>query len=312
MGVRNLHWHSLNAGRCYPLDESATLLSDAGRLLPNDVLVDCRLSFPQSLARYAFLGAMSVTEHAVTVTFLGSQIPARQSGCDDAETQGQFTPLAAVALSKAGLVVGRNYAVTPLGDGVGGWVTFGDGVFNSRNGDPYYYGGRFSTVAQSLLAPRAARSYRDPPVTSVGRLGEATSLKNLVRLKAGVDMAIEVEELTIQGRTRQAIVFKLQSTTPVGEGRNVFELYRGPCADRPESGNCEGDPIERINAVQPDCCGRISLNFVGCASLTPTADGHGVVIDCGIGLTDVCAGPDKLPDLDGKLPNERDGECPDA
>lgn len=307
--ARNLAWYALNAARAYPLDEAATLLSDAGKLVPSDILVDCKLTFPVSKARYAYLGAMSVTENAVTLTFVGSTIPARQPTCEEEESAGELVPLAAVSLPKAGLSAYRHYAVTPLLDGVGGWVVFGNGVFNRKAESAVYFTGKFSTVYQSMLTPRSASPYRDPAVTGVGRTGDSTKLRGLVLLKTGPDLEIVGETLTIDGVQRHAAVFQLTSTTPVGEGRNVFNIYRGPCSGRPESDTCDGQPIEQINAASPDCCGRISLNFIGCARLTPTADNHGLIIDCGIGLSDVCAGPDALPAADGTLPNERLSEC---
>ncbi len=313
MGTRNLDWYALNASRAYPLDEAATLTDDAGNLLPNDVLVDCKLMFPQSAAAYAYLGGLTVTERIVTLTLLGSDVPARQTLCGvDPTDRGLFTPLAAVSLPREQIVVGRHYAVEALLPGVGGWVVFGPGVNNRRGSDDRYYRGRFSGVSQSMLSLRSARSYLDLPVTSLGRLGNGTALTGLVRLKAGSDLEIVAETAVIDGETRDVIVFRLKSTTPVGGGRNVFELYRGPCDPRPESGTCLGPVIEQINAAVPDCCGQIAINFLGCARLTPTADGHGLVIDCGVGLSDVCVGPDELPDQYGRLPNERPSECPDA
>lgn len=310
MAVRNLAWYALNASRAYPLDESATLTTDAGGLLPNDVLVDCRLLFPESLAKYAYLGAMTVSAKAVTLIFMGTAAPLRSGGCDAAPAAGTPVPLAAISLPKTGLVVHRHYPVQPLADGVGGWVVFGSGVTNKREGDVRYVAARFTSPSQTLLAPRAARSYAALPVTSASQATESTKLDGLVKLKAGSDIEISAESLTIAGRVRNAIVFRLKSTSPVGSGRNVFQIFSGDCLPRPESGNCDAEPIEQINSVSPDCCGRLSLNFLGCARLTPTADGHGVVIDCGVGMSDVCAGPDSLPAADGTLPNERTGECP--
>ena len=138
MTVRNQSWYNANASRPYPLDDAASGITDAGAPLPHHILVDLNLRFPESVATSAFLGAVSVTGTLVTVTILGEQ------GSD-------FVPLAAVSLLKP-ITQGRQYALTPLQDGVGGWLVLGGGVLDSN------FTGRFSEPEQSRLAARCARS----------------------------------------------------------------------------------------------------------------------------------------------------------
>lgn len=309
MAARNLHWYSLNAGRSYPVDEAATLLSDSGELLPSDIIVDCHLTFPETAARYAYIGAVTVSAGAVSVIIMGSDVPVRQATCSSEESEEVGVPLASISMAKTNLVTGRNYPLVAMYPGVGGWIVFGEGVTNKRGDSSLYYKGKFSSVVQSGLNPRAARSYRGLPIPSIAKMGESVLLTGIVLLKGGTDFEIVQETRTIEGDEVNAIIFRLVSKSPGGSDRNVFQVYSGQCLPRPETGNCDGDPIEQINGATPDCCGIITVNFAGCASVKLTTDGHGIVVDCDVGMTDVCAGPDNLPANDGSLPNEREGEC---
>ncbi len=60
--------------------------------------------------------------------------------------------------------------------------------------------------------------------------------------------------------SRTALVFRL---TQSFANRNILDDYSGLCAKRPESGNCEKTPIERINTVGPSCAGNLNIEFRG-------------------------------------------------
>ncbi len=308
MPVRNLDWYSLNSERAYPVDEGATLLSDAGELLPNDIIVDLHLAIPDDVAKFAFIGSISVTAGAVSLVIMGSGAPAQQSEASEELEEGSPVPLAAISVAKSSLQQGRHYALTAMTPGVGGWIVFGSGATNKKGTSSLYYKGKFTSPAQSCFVPKAVYAYKKLPIPYMARHNEEQTLSGIIRLKGGSDMEIVKETIEIEGDEVEAIVFRLKNKATSGEGRNVFEVYSGPCAARPETGNCDGDPIEQLNAAVPDCCGRLTLNFTGCASITPTEDGHGIVVDCAIGMSDIC-GTDKLPDSEGNLPNEKDSDC---
>ena len=291
MSVRSQNWYDLNEARAWPVDDTATLLSDDGTRLPNDVIADVYLRFPEILGDRAFISTLTVSTRIVTVTFLGSG-----SG---------FTPMASISLPRP-VEPYRQYELESLYPGVGGWMTFGDGI-NDLTDRSW----RFSSSIQTLLLAQAARRYRPLPVSSVGVEGSDAELSGIVKLLGGNDITTVVEERLIEGVLRDVAVVKLLDKQEEST-RNLQELYAGACGQRPESGNCTGPaPIEFVNTVAPDCCGNLSIEFQGCGDLSSITGECGVVIDCGFGLAEACVTPDRLPDSTGRLPNEYDDQCVD-
>lgn len=298
MSVRNAHWYNLNETRSYPLADEATEISDAGERMPSDIVTDLNLRFPDSLGRYAFFGSVAVTSNLVSVTL---------QAADDPDAIGTLTPLAVFSIAKSDLIQGRQYSLQAQMPGVGGWIVLGSGVDE-------LYSGRFSVPRQALLAPRAARTYPVPPVTSLGKLHRTPAMTGIVTLRAVDPLQIVAEEREIDGVLRDAIVIRLvQPESPLPElselDTNVFELFSGPCNARPESETCGNpEPIEAINIVPPDCDGNITIVFRGCAAISEVVQECGIVLDCDLNLSEVCL-PDRLPDADGTLPNEYEDQC---
>jgi len=328
MPVRNQNWYDLNESRPFPVDDTATGLSDAGLRLPSGLIADLILKVPKTLGERAWLGAVTNTPHLVAITIMS---------CDDYFAVSSFTPMATLYVRKP-IVPRRPYTLEAQYPGVGGWITFGDEILDNM------WWGKFSSPSQSLLHPSTVRAYQELPIPSVSSRGNATPLTGIVRLEGGNDIEIVKECREIpgyapdvlhqceptNGKLREVIVFRLRSERPDtaglgARGYNVFEKYAGLCGNRPESENC-GDPapIESIAGVLPDCCGNITLNFSGCAIVSEIAEAVefdymgdpvavtsycGFVLDCGLGLSDACVTQDRLPLPDGTLPNEYDDLC---
>lgn len=287
--IRNQNFYDLNAGRAYPLDDRATRTGDGGERLPNAALVDLNLRFPAALGEYAFLSSLAVTPTLVTATFL--------AGPDPAAPPAAFAPLAAVTARRP--AAGRPVALDALHEGVGGWVVFGPAE------EPF--SGRFSTPAQGLLLPRCARPYRPLPVRSVRKAGAGAGLTGVVALKGGGDIEIVSAERVVDGAARRVVVVRLNSFSA---GRNVFDLYKGPCGGRPETDTCGRPGVEFFNTVAPDCDGNIRLTFTGETVAVPYAgSSEGLVLTHPLGLTEACTRDDRLPDRTGRLPNEYDDGC---
>lgn len=305
MSIRNEHWYSLNAGTDYPVDDTATCRTNDGRRLPPGFLVDLVLRWPQTLGAYAFVGAVSITARAVSLTL---EAAADLDGARPA-------PLAVLALPQPA-DEGRQYALVPQAAGVGGWVVFGAALR-----EPYVWHGRFASPRQSLLTAKAARPYRPLPVRSVRGLQADQQLTGIIQLRASSPLTITAESRDIAGVERDAIVFRLLAQDSAGDftvsalerqlvgspsPENLFRDFAGPCKGRPESNTCGNPaPIEFINSVGPTCAGLITLDFRGCAvvaQLTPTC---GIVLDCGTGLSQVCT-PPFIPDATGRLPDALD------
>jgi hypothetical protein len=292
MPTINQHWYSSNNTRGYPLDDAASGVDDKGKLLPSDILVDAALRFPSHYGVRAALSTVTVTPNIVAITIVGV-------------LEDTFSPLA-ICTIKQPVQQGKAYAVKSQVPGVGGWVVFGSGVKGAS------YNGRFTTAEQGVLSARAARPYRPLPVESVRNINDQQALTGLVALRASAPLEITAEVLEINDVLRQAVVFRLVDTpeqtsltvAATTAQTSVFSQFSGACGGRPESYTCpEPTPIEFINSVYPDCYGKITLDFRGCARLTPIEDFHGAIIECQASLTDVCPAP-FLPDSAGLLPSE--------
>lgn len=305
MPIRNTHWYSINEGISYPIDDAALCVGDGDTRLPNNIITDLYLRWPETLGRYAFLASMSVTPTLVSLTI---------QGCDSLDGPPNFTPLAVLAVTKP-IDQGRQYAFKAQAQGVGGWVVFGSGVE-----EEVPYRGRFSSPRQAFLTARAARAYRVLPVSGMRALQADAPLQGIVLLKANDPLYIAKEEREIDGVLRDAIVVRLLDGAgidgfPVPEEarqvsgykeQSVFKRFSGPCAGRPESNTCgDPNPIEFINAVGPSCDGTFTLEFKGCAQISKIIEPCGIAIDCGLGLVDACL-PAALPDSEGRLPSEYD------
>lgn len=297
--LRNRDWYNSNATRAYPLDDAATARDDAGREVPGQVLVDCRIRFPSALGRYACLAGLTVGPGIVTALFAATGTPARVPAGADPAPAGDFIPLAAVSVPRP-VASYRHYPLQGLAPGVGGWAVFGRGV-----DEPY--SGRLSTPAQGLLLPRCAAPYRQPPVGGLGRLFAGNPLTGVVTLLGGTDLEVARAVRTVDGVEVDAIVIRLADSL----NRNVLALYAGPCGGRPESYTCPRPPLERINAVGPDCAGDLTLDFRG-VRVAPFRDGGGLALDFSRGLAETCTEADRLPDATGRLPAEHTDDCQEA
>lgn len=290
MTVRNPEWYDLNESRSWPLADQAAAIDDAGFRMPNNLIADMSICFPQAAGEFAFLSAVSVGPAIATAVILSSA--------------AGYPPLAAVTVTTP-VEAYRHYAVTPLYPGVGGWLVFGSAVAN-----PTICSYRFSTPTQSLLMPQVARTYAPAPIEYVGKYGSLTSLTGIVKLLGGNDIEIIKDTREIDDVVRDVIVIRLLSET-AAEAENVLSKYAGPCGGRPESATCPGTPpIELINSVAPDCCGTIILEFRGAADVAIVDnDPNSIVLESPFGLQEACNQLDRLPDAAGKLPNEYDDLC---
>ena len=299
MGIQNQHWYNLNANRSYPIDETASGLSDAGQALPFGILADCILRFPTTYGLYAYLSAVSVSPHLVTLCFSASNQHPGQSALVIPDTEPS-NPLLATLTVRKPITEAKHYVITPEQPGVAGWVVFGSNLADLT------YNGSFSTAAQSALLLRCGRSFVPPGVESVGKAGLAATLSGLINLRAGEDISIVKEAVTLVGfgDIPNALVVRLKASTTY----NVFDRYRGPCASRPESGTCRLHPLVSVGTTPFDCDGNLTLELEG-VTVTPLQGGGGIVIDFGLGIDQTCARNKDLPDSVGELPNTYSDSC---
>lgn len=295
--IRNLHWYDANATRGYPLADQATSVSTDGFALPSNILTDLNLRYPSVLGTYPFIASVCVTPSLVSLTIQVATDP------DDTTT---YAPVASFSALRETVEEGRHYALESQYPGVAGWIVFGLGI-----NEPYT--GRFG-VRAGLLAPRAARPYKPLPVQSLGLLYDRTPLTGIVNIRGEQPLTVTKEEREVDGVLRDVVVLRLAQPTAEADTlttqQSVFEAFSGPCGKRPESGNCGSNaPIQFINAVSPNCEGKLYIEFRGCARIARVSEECGVMLDCALGLIDVCKGG-SLPAADGTLSNEYTDECP--
>lgn len=293
--IRNHNWYNLNSTRHYPLDDNATGETDSGTQLPNNILLDCHIRYPESVGRYLHISSASVTENLVTLTFLASNTTSFET--PEADATDTFVPVAAITLTKP-IDYYVHHAISPMYPGVGGWVVFGHGIEEN-------FEGKFTTSEQALLAPKASRDYRTLPISSIRKQDTNVALTGLVTIESSQTVEVVKATRTILGAERDVLVLRLSDLFD----RNLLKLMRGACGDRPESNTCDPPGIEFINNVTPDCDGNLTINFIGHGHATPYEDNvGGLLVNTGVGLSEACP-VDVLPDSKGKLPNEYEDAC---
>ena len=294
MAIRNQNWYNLNESRDYPLADTASVIDDKGNRLPQGIITDIRVRWPDWAGEYAFLGSVAVTSGAVTATVL--------CATNLGNVDESYIPLTVVSVPLVDLEQGRQYAMQSMYPGSFGYITFGAGITNN-------FTGKFSSPTQSLLSSRAARSHSGLPVTALGTLAGNDALTGLVHFAAEEPLQITKGIRKIYGKDEEVIVFSLTTESSAiadaGLTESMLQTLAGPCGARPESNTCGSPaPIEYINAVAPNCDGTITLEFKGCALIGRNIDDGSIVIDCGMGISDTCEAP-FIPDDEGFLPSEK-------
>lgn len=294
MAIVNLNWYNLQSLRRYPLADGCTGETDDGRNLPDDILVDCKLTLVtdvqlNSSAAKIFVEAVTVSENIVTVLLAASITTVFGTSTYSA---------AAVSLQKP-VEAGVHYAVTPLVDNIAGWVVFGDGIQNN-------FSGKFSTTNQTALQSRCATLIAKQPVNGMKKSGADAVLTGIVSLTVNPPLSVSTKKLIIRpphqktGEYREiytAIYIGLDEGL-ISTAYNPLSYFLNTCAGRPESGTCPKAGIQTINGISPDCEGNINLVFDGLTEykLGPEEKpAGGIAIATDYGMRDVCQENKKLP-----------------
>lgn len=282
MAASLIEFVNSNQNRAYPLDDRATQVADNGMSLPENFLIDCHIWWPlQTGSRIRLmLSSITVTSSLVTATFSATDgtimLPAG-GPFNSGPTQFDI-PVASIA-ARLPVIPGRPQAVNGLISGVGGWVSFGEGVNSSAEANL-----KFTLQTQSLLVADAAVEYSPASVTNLGKLNDNNLLHGLVKLEAGSDINIVKATRIINGVSKEAAVISLD--------RNFVTLdrmkkYIGPCLGSPEGGTCSEQPIFEIAGVPPSCLGNITINVQTAESRTIDNE-SGIVIQPKFDLSDLC------------------------
>lgn len=292
---------SLNAGRSYPIEESAPKLDDNGRKLPNDLLISARLCLPDTLVDStshwdlrASLCGLSVGPGIVTATFVACL-------ADGTEP----IPLASVSVPQP-VIPGKPYMVNGMASGVSGWVAFGSGVSTGLPMASW----RFTDPLACLIIPRQVYVYAQPPVTSVSKNETVTRLRGYIQLRSAGGLIIEPGVREIDGLDRACLVFRLDLATY----RDALSTFAGNCGRLPEAGTSVSRPIKKIGDAAPDATGDIQFVTSDDEStsdvFTIVSSGE-IAIDCTVSQEDVCNDirGSNSPASDGTLPGSGRDTC---
>jgi len=274
MSVRNLNWYNLQATRRYPLDDTANGESSDNQSLPNDIIVDAHIRFPNSLGNFAYVQGVTISAGIATVLIGVSE-----------SFEGEGATIGAVSVPQP-VTPGVHYPIMAVIGGVAGWLVFGVGATT-----PFF--GRFLAPKNTRIAPRCARGYRPLPITDIGKQGLANALSNVVKIVGESPVEIVTRRVSIENQNVNAFIFRLnQSATTLVY--NPLSYFLGPCSQRPESGTCQKEPIETINGVAPDCDGNIVIEFENLAAVN-FSDCGGFDLLTPLTLTQICAGTNYKP-----------------
>lgn len=270
-------FYALNEIRGYPFDPSGSMISDDKQPVPEGILVDASISFNQTYGTRVKCTAISKTSAGTSIVF---------------GTQSQAA--IAIATIPNGFIPHEAIAIEPILAGVTGYVVPGEPLERMLPANLLFTGDY-----QLLLSPRVAFPVPLQNTQSFATFNSQSVLKGLILLEGLGDMSIRIEPRVLGGVQKTAIVFRLSDV--IG-GTSVLGQYAGPNQQRPEARTC-GDPapIETINQVAADCCGRIYLELRGCAQPIPITNHCGVVLDCPQEPAEMCS---PKPTYTDKAPND--------
>lgn len=249
-------FYALNEVRDYPFDPSGTMISDDGQQVPEGILVDASISFDQTYGTRLRCTAISKTPVSTSLVF------------------GTASQMAiAIATIPEGFIPRESIPIEAVMTGVTGYIVPGEPLLRVPIGN-----WRFTGDYQLMLSPRVAFPVPLQKSQSFAVLNSQSALRGLVLLEGLGDMSVRIEPRVLGGVQKQAIIFRLSD---VVNRPSLLAQYAGPNQQRPEARTC-GDPapIETINQVAADCCGRIYIELRGCAQPVPITNHCGVVLDC--------------------------------
>jgi len=214
-----------NEGRSYPVSEMATKVDDAGKLLPDDILVDMGLMIDPAHTD-VYLSSLRITPKFVTL---------------------------GISSSVSGLLVGtyaitdvqayKAYPLTAVVDNVSGWVVFGE--HKATTTETY----AFSIPTQSRIELRAVKQIEALPVTSLSKLyGSDVKLQGIVKLRGGSGITLTKDPIYSN---------RIRVNLDTAVGHNLVS----PCNTPASRKLCGNTPFRTINGVPADEYGKITVRF---------------------------------------------------
>jgi hypothetical protein len=210
--THNHGWNNLNGLRSYPLSERATRVGISGEPMPDDILED--MVIMASEADRFFVSSVRVTPAMASVVVV-SEDRKKSFACSAPQPVQE----------------GVAHPLSPLADGMTGWVVFGPGAAR-----PCHH--RFAGMGDGGVDDAARRLSEPPGVSSIERLGTPPSaMTGVVEVKAGAGVEVEADLLA------NAVVVRLSPA--------ASEAIRGEtCAGKLLEGECGAPMLRSINGAR--------------------------------------------------------------
>lgn len=238
-GITSHNASNLNDIRAYPFTDNSSRRDDNGNVLPEYVLNDCHLWWPDEYGTVGAVSSVTLSPSLLSVAFVAHD-----------PDNDVSTLIATLIIDRPGTPY-KSVEVKPLKSGVGGWASAGN-IPQAPSGVRTWH---FSDVSNSTLLPRLAQAYTPYPVTSLGKDGLARALRGQVKLIAGSNLEIVEGYRYIDGKYTRCVVFGLDSD----QLPSLYDYFAGPCGKRPESRNCDRAILRTINGVGPDGDGVLTV-----------------------------------------------------
>ena len=232
--VYNANWLAANLTRKYPLDSMSSCIDSNGNKLPDDLIVDIQISYPEELGDYCYIASASITKDLISILIAADGVPiaalcTRNVQSDDRSIYKELIP---------------------LHDGVAGVIALGVDV-NYKEGK-YSFGDDIS----ARILPTCCTPYKHPNVVSVGRPDDSEPLTGDVLLTAGNDIKLDIVDVDIDGNKSKVILVGLDLTV---DARATLLKYINNCSRFTEMGTCGRVHVESIGSAVPMCDGNITI-----------------------------------------------------
>lgn len=271
-GVLNANWFASNLVRKYPLDSNASCIDDNGNYLPDDIIVDLHISYPDNLGTTCYVSAVNITEQLISIVI----------SVDN-------TSVAAICIPRPSSMY-RYYTMDSLVDGVVALIAIG---LDSISTTGHWV---FSNKYNSAILPRCCNIYSSISVLSLSRPSDAEPLTGDILLTAGNDLAFTIDEAFVDNEKRKVVFLGLDTITKNPD--EILSSYITKCQVSTEMDTCKRRTIIGLSTAIPDCSGNIDIISDDIEISSP---GDGII---------TFSSDKKLPDICKNEPQDPPGDAP--
>lgn len=261
--MRDQQFYDVAQHTPYPFDDASYLVDDLGKRLPEGLLADFSCILDSQYGDRIYCSSVSKRSNQLTMVFSSQQGQVLGSLIATSVKAVYATPPLQVPLKS---FVNGFKGLAVLGEQ---WAEIEDGSW------------MFSQPEASVLAARCCFPLAFPSEQTIA-VFDHPALQGATDLRSEGSIVVSLGTRQLGQQTKKAIILSLAGSTDLRD-------FAGPNQRRPESRTCgDPQPVETVNGVGADCCGRVFLELRGCAQPIPISNKCGVVLDCPITLEELC------------------------